>query len=114
MNYYNEWDSFAAEWLRELIKDGLIPEGETAMDIGTMIYHADEDGGTGNVVYNSVFFSSSNEERIKMLDDWIFSLQFMKGHVQRRQGQDDEEWQQVCERVFDTAVVAGSFKHVEK
>ena len=28
MNYYNEWDSFAAEWLKELIKDGLIPDGE--------------------------------------------------------------------------------------
>jgi len=28
MNYYNEWDSFAADWLRELIKDGLIPDGE--------------------------------------------------------------------------------------
>ena len=28
MNYYNEWDSFAADWLRELIKDGLIPYGE--------------------------------------------------------------------------------------
>lgn len=27
MNYYNEFDPFAAEWLRELIKDGLIPEG---------------------------------------------------------------------------------------
>lgn len=25
--YYNEWDSFAADWLRELIKDKLIPEG---------------------------------------------------------------------------------------
>tara|TARA_R110002074_G_scaffold69750_1_gene162327 strand:+ start:65 stop:949 length:885 start_codon:yes stop_codon:yes gene_type:complete len=28
MNYYNEWDSFAADWLRELIKEGLIPDGE--------------------------------------------------------------------------------------
>jgi DNA (cytosine-5)-methyltransferase 1 len=28
MNYYNEWDSFAAAWLTELIKDGLIPYGE--------------------------------------------------------------------------------------
>ena len=28
MNYYNEFDPFAAAWLRELIKDGLIPEGE--------------------------------------------------------------------------------------
>ena len=28
MNYYNEWDSFAAEWLKQLIKDGLIPNGE--------------------------------------------------------------------------------------
>ena len=28
MNYYNEWDSFAAAWLKELIKDGLIPNGE--------------------------------------------------------------------------------------
>jgi len=27
MNYYNEFDPFAAEWLRELIKEGLIPEG---------------------------------------------------------------------------------------
>jgi DNA (cytosine-5)-methyltransferase 1 len=28
MNYYNEFDPFAAAWLRELIKDKLIPEGE--------------------------------------------------------------------------------------
>jgi DNA (cytosine-5)-methyltransferase 1 len=28
VNYYNEWDSFAAEWLKQLIKDGLIPNGE--------------------------------------------------------------------------------------
>lgn len=28
MNYYNEWDKHAAAWLRELIKDGLIPAGE--------------------------------------------------------------------------------------
>ena len=28
MNYYNEWDKFAAEWLKQLIKDGLIPDGE--------------------------------------------------------------------------------------
>jgi DNA (cytosine-5)-methyltransferase 1 len=28
MNYYNEWDSFSAEWLKELIKDDLIPNGE--------------------------------------------------------------------------------------
>jgi DNA (cytosine-5)-methyltransferase 1 len=28
VNYYNEWDSFAAEWLKQLIKDGLIPDGE--------------------------------------------------------------------------------------
>ena len=28
MNYYNEWDAFAAEWLKQLIKDGLIPDGE--------------------------------------------------------------------------------------
>jgi DNA (cytosine-5)-methyltransferase 1 len=27
VNYYNEFDPFAAEWLRELIKEGLIPEG---------------------------------------------------------------------------------------
>lgn len=27
-NYYSEWDPFAAAWLRELIKDGLIPDGE--------------------------------------------------------------------------------------
>ncbi len=27
-NYYNEFDPFAAAWLRELIKDNLIPEGE--------------------------------------------------------------------------------------
>ncbi len=25
--YYNEFDPFAAEWLRELIKDGLIADG---------------------------------------------------------------------------------------
>ena len=28
MNYYNEFDPFAAAWLRELIKDGRIPQGE--------------------------------------------------------------------------------------
>lgn len=28
MNYYNEFDPFAAAWLRELIKEGLIPQGE--------------------------------------------------------------------------------------
>jgi DNA (cytosine-5)-methyltransferase 1 len=28
MNYYNEYEPFAAEWLKELIKDGLIPDGE--------------------------------------------------------------------------------------
>ena len=28
MNYYNEWDKFAAEWLKQLIRDGLIPDGE--------------------------------------------------------------------------------------
>ena len=28
MNYYNDNDEFACEWLRELIKDRLIPEGE--------------------------------------------------------------------------------------
>lgn len=27
MNYYNEWDPQAAEWLRELIENKLIPEG---------------------------------------------------------------------------------------
>lgn len=26
--YYNEFDPFAAAWLRELMKDGLIPEGD--------------------------------------------------------------------------------------
>lgn len=28
MNYYNEFEPFAAEWLKELIKEGLIPAGE--------------------------------------------------------------------------------------
>ena len=28
MNYYNEWEPFAAEWLKELIKEGLIPDGD--------------------------------------------------------------------------------------
>ncbi len=28
MNYYNEWDKHAAQWLRELIKAGLIPPGD--------------------------------------------------------------------------------------
>jgi len=27
VNYYNEWEPFAGEWLKELIKDGLIPDG---------------------------------------------------------------------------------------
>jgi DNA (cytosine-5)-methyltransferase 1 len=27
MNYYNEYDRNAAAWLRELIADGLIPDG---------------------------------------------------------------------------------------
>lgn len=28
MNYYNEWDKSAADWLRQLIKAGLIPPGD--------------------------------------------------------------------------------------
>jgi len=28
MNYYNEFEPFAAEWLKELIREGLIPDGE--------------------------------------------------------------------------------------
>lgn len=28
MNYYNEYEPFAVEWLKELIKDGLIPAGD--------------------------------------------------------------------------------------
>lgn len=28
VNYYNEYEPFAVEWLRELIKDGLIPAGD--------------------------------------------------------------------------------------
>lgn len=28
MNYYNEWDKDAAAWLRELIREGLIPKGD--------------------------------------------------------------------------------------
>jgi hypothetical protein len=28
--YYNEIDKFAAEWLRELIKVGELPDGEVA------------------------------------------------------------------------------------
>jgi len=28
MNYYNEYEPFAVEWLKELIREGLIPEGE--------------------------------------------------------------------------------------
>jgi len=27
MNYYNEWEKFPAQWLRELAADGQIPEG---------------------------------------------------------------------------------------
>ncbi len=27
MNYYNEWDKKAADWLKELIHAGLIPDG---------------------------------------------------------------------------------------
>ena len=27
MNFYNEWDGFAADWLESLIEDGLIPNG---------------------------------------------------------------------------------------
>jgi DNA (cytosine-5)-methyltransferase 1 len=28
MHYYNEWNAYKAEWLRNLIRDGLIPEGK--------------------------------------------------------------------------------------
>ena len=28
MNYYNEWDKYAAQWLRNLIATGHIPKGE--------------------------------------------------------------------------------------
>jgi DNA (cytosine-5)-methyltransferase 1 len=27
-DYYNEWDPYAAQWLRNLIKAGHLPEGE--------------------------------------------------------------------------------------
>jgi len=42
MNYYNEWDKFAAEWLKELIKDGLIKAvsgGEQPCDFCGMLYN---------------------------------------------------------------------------
>ena len=41
MNYYNEYEPFAAEWLKELIKDGLIPEGE--VDTRSIVEVAPED-----------------------------------------------------------------------
>lgn len=41
MNYYNEFEPFAAEWLKELIKDGLIPDGE--VDTRSIVDVAPED-----------------------------------------------------------------------
>jgi DNA (cytosine-5)-methyltransferase 1 len=41
MNYYNEIDLFAAEWLRNLIKKGLIPDGE--VDTRTIVDVAPDD-----------------------------------------------------------------------
>jgi len=41
MNYYNEYEPFAAEWLKELIKDGLIPDGE--VDTRSIVDVAPED-----------------------------------------------------------------------
>jgi hypothetical protein len=41
LNYYNEYEPFAAEWLKELIKDGLIPEGE--VDTRSIVDVAPED-----------------------------------------------------------------------
>lgn len=41
LNYYNEYEPFAAEWLKELIKDGLIPDGE--VDTRSIVDVAPED-----------------------------------------------------------------------
>lgn len=41
LNYYNEYEPFAAEWLKELIKDGLIPNGE--VDTRSIVDVAPED-----------------------------------------------------------------------
>ena len=37
MNFYNEWDPYAASWLRQLVEDGHIPPGEVdERDINTI------------------------------------------------------------------------------
>ncbi len=41
LNYYNEYEPFAAEWLKELIEDGLIPNGE--VDTRSIVDVAPED-----------------------------------------------------------------------
>ncbi|WP_319406163.1 DNA cytosine methyltransferase [uncultured Desulfosarcina sp.] len=44
MNYYNDNEKFAANWLRELIKEGMIPNGEVDERSITDIEPADLDG----------------------------------------------------------------------
>ena len=46
MNYYNEFDQFAAAWLRELIKEGLIPQGDVDERSITEVLPADLKGYT--------------------------------------------------------------------
>jgi len=37
MNFYNEWDPYAAQWLQNLMQSGLIPQGEVdTRDIRTL------------------------------------------------------------------------------
>jgi len=46
VNYYNEFDQFAAAWLRELIKEGLIPQGDVDERSITEVLPADLKGYT--------------------------------------------------------------------
>lgn len=45
-HYYNEWDSFAAQWLRNLIADGLIPNGDVDERSIADVQGSDLDGYT--------------------------------------------------------------------
>ena len=44
MNYYNEFDQGCASWLRELIREGLIPEGEVDVRSIVDVSHTDLKG----------------------------------------------------------------------
>ncbi|MFZ5832382.1 MAG: DNA cytosine methyltransferase, partial [Planctomycetota bacterium] len=46
MNYYNDHDEYACEWLRNLIRDGLIPPGDVDSRSIADVQGSDLDGYT--------------------------------------------------------------------